>query len=250
VLTFVGLLWTIGVVCLLAAVVGSRLKLPSAEIEAITAPRVRIAVAVIGAAAIALGAVLLAVDSARSQSPVAGPQPTTVPTSNPPAPVDPASTEPAPTTQPTPTPTTTTRTTPPATVEPPPPETPAPRTIGVWWKGSLELGGYGGGPGGGWFLDNSPPARAVGGDLFYNGTNAVAGNAIIEWDGAKLPTWRQCSDLLASNLGRRSVDVRKGDVACLQTADGRIAYVRVDRISSSTDLNPTMTVAVVVWDKE
>jgi hypothetical protein len=65
-----------------------------------------------------------------------------------------------------------------------------------------------------------------------------------------VPSWRQCSDLLGSNLGRRSVDVRAGDVACLQTAGGRIAYARVDRISSSSDLNPTMTVAVVVWDRE
>jgi hypothetical protein len=240
------LLWTIGVVCQHAAVVGSRLKLPSAEIEAITAPKVRFAVALIGATAIALGAVLLVVDTAPSQPPVEEHSETTVPTSEPPTPVTSPSSPLTPTKRPTPT---TSRTTPPPTADPPP-ETPAPRTIGVWWKGSLELGGYGGGPGGGWYLDNAPPGRAVGGDLFYNGTNAIAGNAIIEWDGDALPTWRQCSDLLGSNLGRRSVDVRTGDVACLQTADGRIAYARVDRISSSSDLNPTMTVAVVVWDRE
>jgi hypothetical protein len=120
----------------------------------------------------------------------------------------------------------------------------------VWWQGSLVLGGYGGGPGGGWYLDQAPPGRAMTGDLFYNGSNTITSNqALIRWDGDDPPKQQDCANLVDTQLGQQSVDVRKGTMACVKTAGGRVGYVRVDRISDSSDLNPTMTVAVVVWDR-
>ncbi|MFE2752871.1 hypothetical protein ACFXGA_12830 [Actinosynnema sp. NPDC059335] len=125
--------------------------------------------------------------------------------------------------------------------------TPAPAT--VWWTGNLELGGYGG-PGGGWWLDQSPPGPAVTGDLYYGSENEVAGVAVVEWDGAIPPDLAQCANLLDTNLGRKWTAVRRGTTACLRTRGGRVGYFTVTRTPGPNELTPSISVTATVWDLE
>lgn len=55
----VAVLWIIGVICLLSAIVGEALKLAGNEVSALESRQVRVAVAAVGAIALVLGLVLL-----------------------------------------------------------------------------------------------------------------------------------------------------------------------------------------------
>ncbi|MFE1272202.1 serine/threonine-protein kinase [Streptomyces sp. NPDC058758] len=51
-------------------------------------------------------------------------------------------------------------------------------------------------------------------------------NALARWTSEEPPTEQQCADALKSPAGKAS-EVKRGDRFCLQTTDGRTAYIRV-----------------------
>lgn len=125
--------------------------------------------------------------------------------------------------------------------------TPAPPSVTVWWTGDLKLGGFGG-TGGGWWLDQNPPGRAVTGDLYYQSENEVAGVALVKWDQATPPDYRQCAGLLDTRRGQAWTAVRQGTTACLRTRDDRVGYFTVTRTPGSNELNASISVTATVWD--
>ncbi|MEC3973874.1 hypothetical protein [Amycolatopsis sp. H20-H5] len=200
-----------------------------------TAARLAIALAVTGVLVIVGLVVLLLQVTSSPTSPggapagpgVVTPDSLPVTTSGPPTPTS------------TPTPTPTSRT---------PTPTPTPTAVGVWWHGTLVLGGYGG-TGGGWYLDPAPPSPAVTGDLSYGDANEIVGTALAGWDGTGAPDPRRCADLLDARPGQHRLDVRVGSAACFKTSGGRVGSVTVATTPDANELTPSMTVEATVWQR-
>ncbi|MEU6171028.1 hypothetical protein ABZ832_03795 [Streptantibioticus parmotrematis] len=214
-------LWTFGLACLLAAVVGEALEAGGIRMPALQRKEVRIAVALVGVVALVLG--LVAFRSGHSSND-SGPAPSPSASLLPPPAV--STTAPAPVPSPTPTTTPLTNTpTPTPTLLPP-----TPTTVAVRWQGTLVLDGDALETG--WALDPVPPSREPAGDLGLSclltcDADELAGNALVAWTGSGLPSREQCRDLLNTQLGNRQLDVQTGSVGCAGTQEQRIARFKV-----------------------
>jgi hypothetical protein len=245
-LTDVAVLWIIGVVCLLAAIVGEALKLAGNELPALESRPVRIAVGVVGAIALLLGLVLLHASSRASASPAPTPSPSVAPGSNSPFPAQSGGPTPAATATASATP----RATPPATASATS-TAQAPAPPRVQWSGNLILdsGEDDGDPVTGWFLDTVPPSHAPEGDIGLmcdiscSETELGTSTAIAIWNGSGMPTEQGCEQTLNTNPGQENVAVSPGTVGCVQTEGGRYASFRVSDISSQG----VFSLAVTVW---
>jgi hypothetical protein len=128
----------------------------------------------------------------------------------------------------------------------PPPTT---ATVGFRWQGTLQLGGFGG-PGGGWYLDYVPPTTAITGDLYYNDINEIAANnSIVAWNRQESPGENQCASLLNTQLGHHTFDAVVGNSACFTTEAGRVGFLKVTATPGPNDINPTISVDALVWQK-
>ncbi|MFF3212515.1 hypothetical protein ACFYYB_17825 [Streptomyces sp. NPDC002886] len=128
---------------------------------------------------------------------------------------------------------------PPAKPKPKPAPTPK-----VRWQGPLLL--YSNGAPGGWWLDRVPPSGAGVGDLGLScdcHAGEVEGHALVAWEGAKPPGYRDCS-AVKGLLAGRSLVARTGGMACLMTLEGRLGYFTVTKVSGPSEFE----VAVTVWD--
>jgi len=135
------------------------------------------------------------------------------------------------------------------TTSSPAPPTTTTAVVRVRWQGTLQLGGYGG-PGGGWFLDYVPPTPAVTGDVFYSNLNEIdSNNSIVAWNQQQAPTENQCATLLNTQLGHHTFDAVDGNSACFSTNDNRVGFLTVTATSGPNDLNPTISVSALVWQK-
>ncbi|GAA3812663.1 hypothetical protein GCM10022403_052950 [Streptomyces coacervatus] len=138
-------------------------------------------------------------------------------------------------------------TTPPPTPTPAPSRTPTPTTSSESrprWQGTLVLDGTAGVRG--WFLDDVPPGRAPVGDLAVKGPSELYGAyALARWDDSGPPTRAQCAALLNTSLGQQTLDVQKGDRACVGTENMRVAYVEVTGVPDADHID----VAVTVWQR-
>ncbi|MCX4882756.1 hypothetical protein [Streptomyces sp. NBC_00847] len=130
---------------------------------------------------------------------------------------------------------------------PAPASTPAPAPTAesrVRWQGSLRLDGTAGVRG--WFLDDVPPGRAPVGDVAVQGAAQLYGaSALVRWTDSRPPTRAQCATLLNTRLGQPSLDVQKGDRACVGTENLRVAYVEVTGIPDADHID----LAVTVWQR-
>ncbi|MFE2601033.1 hypothetical protein ACFXCZ_31840 [Streptomyces sp. NPDC059396] len=116
----------------------------------------------------------------------------------------------------------------------------------VRWQGSLRL--YSNGAPTGWWLDNTPPAQAMVGDLGMEcdcHPGEVVGNAIAAWEGPALPTYQQCSEM-SGQLARRALAVQEGSMACLRTQNGRLGHFTVTSVLGPSELN----VEATIWDRQ
>ena len=137
--------------------------------------------------------------------------------------------------------------TPPPTPTPTPSRTPTP-SVSVEsrtrWQGTLVLDGTAGVRG--WFLDDVPPGRAPVGDLAVKGPAELYGAyALARWDNSGPPTRAQCAALLNTALGQQTLDVQKGDRACVGTENMRVAYVEVTGVPDADHID----LAVTVWQR-
>ncbi|MEV1025985.1 hypothetical protein [Streptomyces sp. NPDC050264] len=245
-----------GVVLVVAAVVGQAITLGGTELPALTSVKVRWAVAGIGVFALLLGSLLFAQNlsatsgagSGGGNSQAAGPPPSTSTDPTPPT----SSAEPPRTKSPSPTPSTdpsapkdVPAADPPASTPPAPTVEPARPAVKVRWKGTLLL--YSNGAPTGWWLDNVPPAQAVIGDLGLEcdcHAGEVVANAIAGWDRSQAPTYQQCS-MSSGQLARRALAVTEGTRACLRTRNGRLGSITVTDVAGPYEL----TVEATVWDR-
>jgi hypothetical protein len=168
-----------------------------------------------------------------------------IPSSSSPAPDvpdTPVSTPPSPTPsphppKPTPTPTPTPSPTPTSVPLPAPPRT--------RWHGTLTLDGTAGVRG--WFMDDTPPARAPMGDIAIRGPQEVYDPyALAAWNASAPPGAQECSDLLNSNPGQQQLDVQPGDMACFTTEQGRTGYLTVTATRDADHI----TIEATVWQQQ
>jgi len=128
----------------------------------------------------------------------------------------------------------------------PPPTTAA---VGPRWHGTLQLGGFGG-PGGGWYLDYVPPQQAITGDLYYSDINEIdTNNSIVPWNRPYSPSENQCATLLNTHLGLHTFDAVVGNTACFTTSASRVGFLTVTATPGANDINPTISVDALVWQK-
>ncbi|MCX5060584.1 MULTISPECIES: hypothetical protein [unclassified Streptomyces] len=167
--------------------------------------------------------------------------PLTTPASDTPAPGPPSSPSRPDPPEPTTAPPSTPRDTPTTASTPAPAPTAESR---VRWQGSLRLDGTAGVRG--WFLDDAPPGRAPVGDLAVQGAAQLYGAyALARWTDSRPPTRAQCATLLNTRLGQQSLDVQKGDRACVGTENLRVAAVEVTDIPDADHID----LAVTVWQR-
>lgn len=235
-LSYVAALWTIGVVCLIGAVVGDSLQIINVRFPAIRSLQARLAIAGIGVFSLVLGFVLIQGSSGQETAQGAP--------SSTPAPGLP-STTPARIPQPAPAPAESSASVPEApTITDPPASTVVP----VQWQGTLTLSGDLQAPTG-WFLDSIPPSAAPLGDLGLGCSLSCApgqlfGTSLAVWPGSGPPTRLQCRDLIDTHPGQRSVNVHIGSMFCIGTEGMRIASGRV----LTMDDRPRLSLAVTVWE--
>ncbi|PWI43900.1 hypothetical protein CK485_17710 [Streptomyces sp. ICBB 8177] len=225
-------LWTFGLACLLAAVVGEALEAGGIRMPALRRKEVRIAVALVGVVALVLGLVAFRAGHTSAES---GPSPSPA--------VSTTASAPAPSTAPTTAPTTTTAA--PTNTPTPTPLPPTPTTVAVRWQGTLALDGDAMETG--WALDSLPPSRAPLGDLGLSclltcDADELSGNALVAWTGSGLPSREQCVELLNTQLGNRQLDVQDGSIGCAGTQDQRVARFKV--LSANGD---RFSLSVTVW---
>ncbi|WFB10595.1 5'-methylthioadenosine/S-adenosylhomocysteine nucleosidase [Streptomyces sp. LX-29] len=134
---------------------------------------------------------------------------------------------------------------------PPPADPPRPRprptapTVQVRWQGTLSLSSNGAPMG--WWLDETPPTRALIGDLGLEcdcHPGEIVATAIAAWEGPQQPRYQQCSEM-SGQLARRALTVQVGSMACLRTQNGRLGYVTVTSMPGPSQLN----VEATVWDR-
>lgn len=228
-LSYVAALWTIGVVCLVAAVVADSVQIPGIKIPPVRARQARLTIALV------LGFVLI---RGASGPTIAQGSPSSGTTPNLP------STTPARVPQPAPPPTESSA----PVTEPPVAEDPSPVGVPVQWQGTLRLSGDLQAPTG-WFLDSVPPSPAPLGDLALACNlsctpGQLFGIALAVWPGSSPPTREQCRDLINTNPGQRSINVHIGSLFCIGTEGMRIASGRV----LTMDNPPRVSLAVTVWE--
>ncbi|GAA1952838.1 hypothetical protein [Kitasatospora viridis] len=175
-----------------------------------------------------------------------------------PGPLPPVSTTPAPTGSASPSPST-----PPATptssAPAPPPPSPSPDTpspspsatvIPVRWQGTVTLVDGNNGPGQFyWDMDVYPPSPGLPSDLSLDcnlvcTSGRIDGHAVVPWKQSAAPTRDQCANLLNSELGQSSVDVKPGSMACFGTNQGRVGYF----VTQDPPDQDSQLLAVVLWE--
>ncbi|MEU8760136.1 hypothetical protein [Streptomyces sp. NPDC048659] len=114
----------------------------------------------------------------------------------------------------------------------------------VRWKGDLVL--YSGGWPAGLWLDDVPPSKAAVGDLNLVcdcHPGEIDGRSVVVWEEAHPPSFQDCS-VKKGLMASRSLAVRPGYMACLQTGSGRLGYLTVTAVRGPADFE----LAVTVWD--
>lgn len=236
-------LWIIGIVCLIGAVLGKVIRVGQTELPSLGQRRGRVLIALVGVVSLVLGSVaflgtplrdrLLGRSTSGASSATTLAYPTTTTTTSAATGTSAGSSV--------------TSSAPSVSAAPLSPSTPqsvsaAPPTPGVFWSGTV------GGLSNGIDFDVLPPRHVADLDITANGKELQGGTRVTlaEWVTNRAPGKDDCSQWLRDHGAAFVFSVVVGTQICARTAEGRLAYLRITKLGTSSSSETEAD--VVVWD--